>query len=242
MSSDGFQAMDEFPTLKEVTQQGRDRLLPSLTNPNWLVLRERRIIFKRWLAQLPSNQLEVLDVGGRIQPYRSLIEHRIHRYVALDVRVTPLVNAVARGEYIPVGNAKFDLVICTQVLEYVVQPSLIFAEIHRVLKPDGVLLLSVPSAGPIDAAEEFWRFLPAGIRYLLSDFARVEIVAEGSSVAGLFRTVNTCLDTFARYPAARFIYRRTVAPLMNLTGALAEAISGRRNQQFAVNYSVLARK
>ncbi len=233
--------MDKPPTLAEVTQQGRERLFPSLTNPNWLVLRERRKIFTRWLAQLPSTELEVLDVGGRIQPYRELIADRLRRYMAVDLRPTPLVDAVARGEQLPLGNARFDLVICTQMLEYAPQPSLVVAEIYRVLKPGGKLLLSVSSAAP-DVGEESWRLLPTGIHSLLAGFRQVEVVAEGSSVAGLFRTVNVCFDIFARYPAARFVYRHSLCPLVNLAGGLLENLSGRRNQQFAVNYSVLAEK
>jgi SAM-dependent methyltransferase len=234
--------MDQPQTLNEMALQGRERLFPSLTNPNWLVLRERRKIFARWLAQLPMRELDVLDVGGRVQPYRELMANRIRRYIGVDVQVTPLVDAVARAEQLPLGDATFDLVICTQVLQYIAEPSLVFAEIRRVLKPGGALLLSVPSAGLIDGVEERWRFLPAGLRYLLADFGIVEVVAEGSSVVGLFRTLNVCLDLFARLPAARFIYRRSLAPLVNLSGALAEKISGGRNQQFAVNYSVLAKK
>src|SRR5271166_4962254 len=99
--------MDKSPTLDEVTRQGRDRLFPSLTNPNWLVLRERRRIFDRWLAQLRSSELDVLDVGGRIQPYRALVAHRLRRYVAVDLSLTPLVNVVARAEQLPLGNARF---------------------------------------------------------------------------------------------------------------------------------------
>jgi SAM-dependent methyltransferase len=234
--------MDRPPTLDEGTRQGRDRLFPSLTNPNWLVLRERRKIFDRWLAQLSLGELDVLDVGGRIQPYRALIANRLRRYVALDLRLTPLVDVVARAEQLPLGDARFDLVICTQVLEYVAQPSLVFCEIHRVLRPGGALLLSVPSACPIDSEGECWRFLPAGLRHLLAGFTRVEVVAEGSSVAGLFRTVNTCFDIFVRYPAARSVYRRSLAPLVNLLGALMENVFGSGNEQFAVNYSVLAEK
>jgi SAM-dependent methyltransferase len=160
----------------------------------------------------------------------------------VDLRLTPLVDVLARAEQLPLGSARFDLVICTQVVEYVAQPSLVFGEIHRVLKPGGALLLSVPSACPIDAGEECWRFLPAGLRYLLAGFSTVEVVPEGGSVAGFFRTVNTCLDIFVRYPAARFAYRRTLSPLVNLGGALMERLSGLRNEQFSVNYSVLAEK
>jgi SAM-dependent methyltransferase len=233
--------MDKALTLDDAIRQGRERLFPSLANPNWLVLRERRKIFQRWLAEFPSRDLDVLDVGGRIQPYRPLIADRLRRYTAVDLELTSLVNVLARGEKLPMTDAQFDLVICTQTLEYTSQPSLVLAEIYRVLKPGGTLLLSVPSAAP-EAGEESWRFLPTGLRNLLAAFRVVTIVAEGGSVAGLVRTANVCFDIFVRYPAARFIYRRTVCPAVNLAGALLDKLSRRRNQQFAVNYSVLAEK
>jgi SAM-dependent methyltransferase len=238
---DGLKVMNRFPTLDEVIEQGRGRLYPSLTDLNWLVLRERRRIFDGWLAQLPSSELSVLDVGGRIQPYRPLVANRLRRYVAVDLQLTPLVDVMARGEQLPLCDAHFDLVICTQMLEYASQPSLVVAEIYRVLKPGGRFLLSVPSAAP-DAGEERWRLLPAGLRSLLAGFQRVEVVAEGGSVAGFFRTVNVCFDIFARYPVVRSVYRYSLCPLVNLTGKLLEELSGRRNEQFAVNYSVLAEK
>jgi SAM-dependent methyltransferase len=233
--------MDKALTLDDPIQQGKERLFPALTDPNWLVLRERRKIFSRWLAELPSRELEVLDVGGRIQPYRPLIADRLRRYTAVDLRLTSLVNLVARAEDLPLPEARFDLVICTQMLEYAPQPSLVVAEIYRVLKPGGKLLLSVPSAAP-DAGEESWRLLPTGLRNMLAAFRDVAVVAEGGSVAGLFRTVNVCFDIFVRYPAARFVYRHSVCPAVNLAGALLDELSGRRNEQFAVNYSVLAEK
>ena len=233
--------MDESPTLSEVVQQGRERLFPSLTNPNWLVLRERRRIFNRWLAQLPTHELRVLDVGGRIQPYRPLIADRISQYVAVDLRRTPLVDVIASAETLPLREGSFDLVICTQMLEYAPEPSLVIAEILRVLKPGGQLWLSVPSAALV-AGPERWRLLPVGLQSLLSSFRRVDMAPEGSSVTGFFRTVNTCLDIFVQYPAVRFLYRHSFCPMWNLAGALAEKLSGGRNQQFVVNYSVLAEK
>ncbi|MGA2346788.1 MAG: hypothetical protein ABSF93_12335, partial [Candidatus Sulfotelmatobacter sp.] len=104
-------------TLDTVNREGRERLYPSLTDPSWLVLRRRREIFRKWLARVDGHDLEVLDVGGRIQPYRPLLEGRVRRYVAVDLRQTPLVNVVGRGEQTPFAEAQFNLVICTQVLE-----------------------------------------------------------------------------------------------------------------------------
>jgi SAM-dependent methyltransferase len=229
-------------TPERVNREGRERLYPSLTNPSWLVLRRRREVFQKWLARLGARDLDVLDVGGRIQPYRPLLEGRLHRYVAVDLLQTQLVNIVARGEQIPLGSEQFDVVICTQVLEYVPEPHLVIMEIHRVLKPGGCVLLSVPSISPRDADHECWRFLPAQLRHLFVQFRDVEVLPEGGSITGLFRSVNACLNIFARYPQVRSLFRYTIFPAVNLLGALLEGMSGSQNDQFAANYSIYAQK
>lgn len=234
--------MYRIETLEEVSRQGRERLHPSLTNPSWLVLRKRREIFQKWLAEFGDHQLDVLDIGGRIQPYRPLLENRMRSYVALDLRPTPLVNVVALGEQIPLVSEHFDLVVCAQVLEYIFDPGTLIAEVHRVLKPGGCFLLSVPSTGPRDADEECWRFFPAALRQLLAAFTQVEIVPEGGSIAGVFRAANSCVNILVRYPLLRSVYRYTLCPVLNLSGAMFERFSDSTNDQLVANYSVRARK
>lgn len=228
--------------LERTTREGQIRLNPKLSNPNWLILRSRRKIFTRWIETFPRQELCVLDIGGRIQPYRPLLQQRVKTYVAVDLVMTPLVDSVARGECLPFPSDQFDLVFCTQMLQYVPEPASIVREVFRVLKPAGHLLLSVPSAYPIDSGEECWRFLPGALRHLLVPFSMVEIEPEGGSISGFFRTMNVCLDIFAKYHWTRSIFRYTACPAINLTGALLEQLSKSSNAQFAVNYSVRARK
>jgi SAM-dependent methyltransferase len=229
-------------TLDTVNREGRERLHPSLTNPSWLVLRRRREIFRKWLARVDGHDLDVLDVGGRIQPYRPLLEGRVRRYVAVDLRQTPLVNVVGRGEQLPLAGARFDLVICSQVLEYIPEPAAVIAEIYRVLKPGGFLLLSVPAVFPRDSDNDRWRFLPESLRYLLRSFCEVEVVAEGSSIAGFFRTANVCLVMFARPALVRMLLQFTLIPLLNVAAAALESVSGSSSDQLAANFSAFARK
>lgn len=49
---------------------------------------------------------------------------------------------------LPFADASFDLVICSEVLEHVFDHRGVLAEIHRVLKPGGTLVASVPRYGP----------------------------------------------------------------------------------------------
>src|SRR5690606_19445614 len=56
------------------------------------------------------------------------------------------IEFVASPEDIPTGCA--DVVICHHVLEHVLTPPAVLAEIRRVLKPTGRLLLIVPAERP----------------------------------------------------------------------------------------------
>jgi SAM-dependent methyltransferase len=218
----------------------QERLHPSLTVPSYLVLRSRTAIFSNWLKRFARENLTVLDIGGRYQPYRPLLGNRAARYVAIDLIQTNLVDVVADGEALPFAPKVFDMVIATQVMEYFRDPTSAIKRIHAVLKPGGVLLASFAACTPRIVEEERWRFTGPGLRDLLSDFSRVEVVPELYSVGSVIRTVNLALDTFVRYESARWIYRRTGCPLLNVFGLAMEKLNLTSNDQFTSNYSVLA--
>ncbi len=219
------------------------RLHPLLSDPSYLVLRSRRLIFSRWICELGNRRdLNVLDVGGRYQPYRPLLANRVARYTAVDLIKTELVNVVANGDAPPFGVESFDLAIATQVLEYRPDPAIAVREIFRVLKPSGVLLASAPSFAPRFVDEECWRFTRRGLSSMLSLFSEVKIVPELYSVGSFCRALNLVGDTFVRFRFARSIYRRTACPILNLLGLGVEKLNLTSNEQFAANYSVFATK
>ena len=220
---------------------GRRRLFPPISDPNWLVLRARRENFSRWLNQLPLQNANVLDVGGRLQPYRELLPE-LCRYWSVDLRPTALLSTVADAELLPFQESTFDLVICTQMLEYAPCPQQVIDEIQRVLAPGGTLLLSAPSIFPRDSEYDRWRFFPAAYRSLMSQFSDVEILPEGGSVAGFIRTTAVFARTSARYDALRLILDFTLAPVLNILGLIGEKLAGGGDGTFTVNYSVRARK
>ena len=226
----------------ELLKTAADRLYPSLTNPSFLVLRPRRKIFQRWIAELPGKKLTVLDIGGRYQPYRPLLAERVGRYLSCDILQTVAVDVVGSGEALPFAANTFDLAITTQVFEYFRQPHQAAAEIHRVLKPGGVLLMSVAALAPRFVNEECWRFTPGGVRATLSLFSRVEIVAETSSLGGLLRTANLGLHSVARGRLLRRLHEITLCPCLNLLGMALEGLKLTTNDQFTPNYSVRAIK
>jgi SAM-dependent methyltransferase len=221
-------------------KMGCGRLSPSIRDPDYLVLRARARLLSKWLKDLHTEGLRVLDVGGRIQPYRPLIEDRLDRYVAIDPILEGLVDVVAVGENLPFPNDSFDVVICTQVLSYVSDPFRVVNEFHRVLKPEGSLLVSVPSFFP-KHHDERWRILPDGLRILLSGFSIVEVASEGHSAAGLCRTINHIVENLFVNRMARNLLSIFVIPFFNVTGMCLDRLS-RGNDHFTANISARAKK
>jgi SAM-dependent methyltransferase len=224
----------------EAAQLSFQILNPKLNDPNFLVLRERRIIFSEWIKNLPQHEIQVLDVGGRLQPYRSLLGDRIRLYVAIDPVLEGMLDIVAVGEHLPFLDENFDLAICTQVLNYTANPARVIAEIYRVLKPGGSLYLSAPAIFP-RYHDQRWRFMPDGLSVLLSSFSDVEVVPEGYSIAGLFRSINLFFDTFLQGKLALRLRKSIIFPAANLAGLIFDRFSHGKSQ-FTTNYSYRATK
>jgi SAM-dependent methyltransferase len=234
--------MEERYSLEELQTLAQRRLRPSITNTNYLVLRSRARLITTWIERIPGRDWRVLDIGGRYQPYRSLLRDRAGQYIALDVVATGLVNAVGRGEQLPFRANTFDLVIATQVFEYFPKPHIAAEQVHDVLKPGGVLLMSVGAVSPRFVDDEHWRYMRSGLRSILAPFAQVEIIPEVFSLGGFCRLINAGLNIFAKYEFVRTAFSVTIFPLVNIAGLGLEKLSLSTNDQMAGNYSAMARK
>lgn len=67
---------------------------------------------------------------------------------------------------------RFDVVICEQVLEHVVDPCAAAANLRKLCAPDGHVIVSTPflikvHELPMWGLEDYWRFTPRGLRTLL---------------------------------------------------------------------------
>jgi SAM-dependent methyltransferase len=131
-----------------------------------------RMHLHAWLesvaSRLPRDAL-VLDAGAGNAPYRKLF--RRARYESADFkRYRAGQTYVCDLTAIPVEAARFDAVICTQVLEHVPDPSAVLAELRRILRPGGTLWLSAPlfyaeHQQPFD----FYRYTQFAFRRLAED-------------------------------------------------------------------------
>jgi SAM-dependent methyltransferase len=82
---------------------------------------------------------------------------------------------VADAHQIPLADGSVDAVVVQAVLEHVLDPVAVVREIHRVLRPDGLVYAETPflqqvHAGPYD----FVRYTSSGHRYLFRAFAEID--------------------------------------------------------------------
>lgn len=55
---------------------------------------------------------------------------------------TAIVHDLNRQPQLPFPDETFDAVVCTVSIQYLIHPMRVFAEVHRVLRPDGVFVVS----------------------------------------------------------------------------------------------------
>lgn len=138
---------------------------------------ERRI--NRFWA--PGADLDVLDVGCDARPYERMLGPFTARYVGLDIAPGPGVDVVGTAESIPVADATFDCILCTQVLQLVADPASAIREMRRVLRPGGAIFLSAPGTGFVDRKSvDRWRWTQHGLAQVLAHagpWSDLEIIA-----------------------------------------------------------------
>jgi SAM-dependent methyltransferase len=142
---------------------------PPLPHPwhfQWLAMRYLTLDLKE---VLPSLYGRVLDVGCGDKPYAAWLDGtKVTEHIGIDVFPGPKVDIVITpGMSWPLTTASFDAILCTQVLEHVKDLEHVLSEIHRVLKPGGTLLASIPFAYNVHMDDDYRRLSLNGARCLL---------------------------------------------------------------------------
>jgi SAM-dependent methyltransferase len=135
-----------------------------------------------------------LDVGCGRKPYAKTFFAGAEKYVGMDYltdRSTP--DVVGSATDIPLGDASFDTVVCTEVLEHVPDPLKALREMYRVLKPGGYLILSTPMYWPRhEVPYDYFRYPYDGLLHLIktSGLELVQLYNRGHSYAFIGQTIQ----------------------------------------------------
>lgn len=119
---------------------------------------------ERWQNRTEeSPRLSVLDVSGAVflKPFEHILETTTTSYPDIDLHRTNF------------ESNSFDVVTADQVLEHTYLPHLIMLEIHRILKPGGIAIMTTIAFNPLHANPGFhdlWRFMADGMLALSMPF------------------------------------------------------------------------
>jgi ubiquinone/menaquinone biosynthesis C-methylase UbiE len=224
-------------------------------------VRNRVIWVANQATMVPAGS-RVLDVGAGSAPYRALFAHcdyKTHDFVQLKDaqlrygRYAP-IDFVSDAKSIPVPDASFDAVLCTEVLEHVPEPIAVVRELGRIVAPGGRLILTAPLGSGIH--QEPYHFYGGYTPYWYQRFlkeAGFESVAVTAN-AGTLRHVSQETIRFVRMTrpfsmAAPWCGQLlwlpvwlVLAPVLALGVPLAAKFLDRfdREQRFTVGYHVTA--
>ena len=115
---------------------------------------------------------DCLDCGSGRSPYRALLAERGASVTSVDVEDrSGEIDLLADIQEMPqIADSSFDTVLCTQVLEHVPRPWRAMAELARVLRPGGRLILSVPHLSAVhEAPHDFYRYTRHGLETLSAE-------------------------------------------------------------------------
>jgi SAM-dependent methyltransferase len=203
---------------------GAERRDPPVSSPTWVV----RHALAQWLRaqaeELRAEQpVRILDVGCGVKPYYPFFADVTADYVGLDVVENPMAEIIGSVEAMPVDDASFDVVLCTQVLEHCDDPAQAVRELQRVTRPGGRVLASthgvqVYHPSPVD----YWRWTHEGLHRLFAtsaDWASVTV----TPAAGTASPLAMLLGTYVEIAFRRTVLARPPVWALNRLGAALDA-------------------
>jgi SAM-dependent methyltransferase len=118
------------------------------------------------------------DIAGRVlevkdRAYTDRFGEGVVESSVLDIDSgNPLATHVADlASAEPLPSGRFDCFVLTQTLQYVFDLPAAVAHVHRILRPGGVVLATLPAVSRVSPATltDFWRFTPLAAQRLFAE-------------------------------------------------------------------------
>ncbi len=166
----------------------------------------------------------VMDVGSKHSPYRKLIPCTEYKRLDIDKKSKP--DICCDLHKIKWKSSYFDTVIATEVLEHLYDPQKAVDEIHRILKPGGVCILSTRFIYPYHPdPEDYYRFTWDSLNHLFRKFKKAEVHHHGNMLQSIWQIINSGKTQI----------------ILNLFNPIFARI-GSKNTRFPCGFVVYARK
>jgi SAM-dependent methyltransferase len=136
-----------------------------------------RYYIEQFLAKHANDvRGHALEIGDNTYTYRYGAGRITNSDILHVVEGTPRATIIADLTHAPqIQDGMFDCIICTQTLQLIYELPAAVQTLHRVLKPRGVLLATVPGVSRIAHGDgvdaDYWRFTTASATRLFENSA-----------------------------------------------------------------------
>lgn len=179
---------------REAVRVARRISNPRLWQHDYLMLREIADSLARQAAALNGKTgIDVLDVGCKYKPYRTLFESRASRYVGLDLNRYWGVEVQSNATRLPFGNDRFDLVLCTQAFYLMEDFRKVLAEFVRVTRGGGRILLTTIGIWPYPPGVRLHRWSRRELEEVLGEFGETRVEENGGYLRLVPQLANAAL-------------------------------------------------
>lgn len=208
-----------------------------------------------------------LDIGAGDVPYKAFFA-KADKYVTTntkshynDTQITDLEPItdfwIVDGKQLPFGKNAFDGVVSFQVLSVIENPNDFFAEINRVLKPGGTLLLSTDFLYPVWSREDIGRHSATGLKRLCAANGLEVLAVEsfGGFCSAVYAQTMRYLRSYPEIWITKKIVKKLIygvlygislilLPIFSLCGIIVYATERHvtNNSAYTFNLMLIARK
>jgi SAM-dependent methyltransferase len=162
--------------------------------------------------------------------------------IGTDIYRSDLTQIIADGHQLPLASGAIHGVWIQAVLEHVLTPEKVVAEIHRVLVPDGVVYAETPFMQQVhEGAYDFTRFTLSGHRWLFRHFEEIDGgITRGPAIVMLWAVRYFVSSLFGSYKIGTMAaialfwlryFERLLRPAYEVDGASAVYFLGRRSER-----------
>ena len=137
----------EYETDLEFLHFGRNKR-PNEKCPNCYSLKRTRLLWyylENKTDYLKKEGIRILHTAPETSIYKKIKEDFGDRYVSSDIFESPFIDEIIDIQDIPYDDNTFDLIITSHVLEHVPDDYIALQEFYRILKPNGKVIILIPS-------------------------------------------------------------------------------------------------